>query len=349
MTNGASPEAGTRGGPALSPQRLGTTGPTITRLGLGSWIMGGGDWEASWGSHDEAVAIATIHRAVERGISWIDTAPVYGLGRAEEIVGRAVRALPENDRPLIFTKCGLVWEARGPAREVLAPDSIRRECDASLQRLGVDRLDLLQIHWPARDGTAVEESWGAMADLVDGGKVRWIGVSNYDPAMLSACEQIRHVDSLQPALSLIQRDAAEELLPWCEEHGTGVIAYSPLASGLLAGHFPAERLATLAADDWRRDDDRFSPGAITAAQRLVERLRPIAERHQASIREVALAWVLAWPSVTGVIVGARDPAQVDGWVGASRITLTAEDLDEVARAIENSGAGSGPTRPPAPR
>ena len=324
---------------------LGRTELEITRVGLGAWAIGGGEWQGGWGPQDDDDSIAAIRHAVERGVNWIDTAPAYGLGRAEEVVGRAVAGIREPDRPLVFTKCGLVWkEGERSVSNSLAPESIRRECDDSLRRLGVDVIDLLQAHWPTWDDTPIEESWATMAALVDEGKVRFIGLSNFSAEDLAACEAIRHVDTYQPQLNLIVRDAADAL-DWCAANGTGVIVYSPMRSGLLTGRFSAERVASLPVDDWRATDDDFNEPKLSANLALVDALRPVAERLDASLPELAIAWTLAWPGVTGAIVGARTPEQVDGWIGAGEVVLTDKELDEIGNAIVDTGAGAGPSRP----
>jgi aryl-alcohol dehydrogenase-like predicted oxidoreductase len=324
----------------------------ITRLGFGAWAIGGGGWAFGWGPQDDADSIAAMRHAVARGVNWIDTAAVYGLGHSEELVGRLLRELPPADRPLVFTKCGLVWDERNPmadARRVLRPESIRREADASLRRLGVERIDLYQFHWPDASGIPIEDSWGAMIRLVDAGKVRAIGVSNFDVALLTRCEAVRHVDSLQPPFSLIKRSVAAAEIPWSAEHDTGVIAYSPMQSGLLTDTFTAPRVDALAADDWRRRGVEFQHGNLERNLALRDALRPIAERHGTTVAAVAVAWTIAWPGVTGAIVGARSPAQVDGWIAAGTLTLTPIDLDEIAAGIGRTGAGAGPARPEAPR
>jgi aryl-alcohol dehydrogenase-like predicted oxidoreductase len=327
---------------------LGTTGLQVTRLGLGAWAIGGGDWQGGWGPQDDEDSIATIHHAVELGISWIDTAPAYGLGRAEEVVGEAVRRLPEADRPLVFTKCGLVWQpGERTISNTLAPEAIRAECEDSLRRLGVEALDLLQAHWPTWDDTPLEESWATMAALVDEGKARAIGLSNFTLEDLQACEQIRHVDTYQPEVNMIVRDATETVA-WCAQNQTGVIVYSPMRSGLLSGRFSAERVASLPDDDWRKGADDFQEPKLSANLALVERLGPIVERLETTLPELSIAWALAWPGVTGAIVGARTPAQVDGWIGAADLVLGPDDLDEIATAIEETGAGDGPGRPRRP-
>jgi len=325
---------------------FGQTGLSITRVGLGAWAIGGGEWQGGWGPQDDDASIAAIHHAVENGVSWIDTAAAYGLGRAEEVVGRAVRELPDADRPLVFTKCGLVWEQGGTTvSNVLAPESIRRECEDSLRRLGTETIDLYQIHWPTHDGTPIEESWATMASLVDEGKVRLIGVSNFEVDLLEQCESIRHVDTFQPQLSMLVREAMGSTLPWCEQHGTGVIVYSPMGSGLLTGAFTRERAEALPDDDWRQSHPEYQGDGLDRNLRLVELLRPIAERLGCTLPELAVAWTLRVPGVTAAIVGARSPEQVDGWIGAADVTLDDDALDEIAQALVETGAGSGPTHP----
>ena len=331
------------------PQRpLGSSGVLITVIGFGAWAIGGGGWAFGWGPQDDAVSIATMRHALEREINWIDTAAVYGLGRSEQVVGQLLRQLPASERPLVFTKCGLVWDERNrmaPPRRVLKPDSIRGECDASLRRLGVDRADLYQFHWPDETGTPIEESWGEMVRLVDEGKVRLAGVSNFDVQLLERCEAIRHVDSLQPPFSVIHREAAAREIPWCAAHRTGVICYSPMQSGLLTDAFSKEHVARLAADDWRRRSPDFQEPNLSRNLALRDALRPIAQRHRSTVSAVAVAWTIAWPGVTGAIVGARSPQQVDGWIDAATIKLTSADLEEIADAISRTGAGAGPTIP----
>jgi aryl-alcohol dehydrogenase-like predicted oxidoreductase len=331
----------------LATRALGRSGLRITTVGFGSWAVGGGGWAYGWGPQDDAESLATLRHALELGVNWIDTAAVYGLGHSEEVVGRLLREIPQPARPLVFTKCGLVWNDAQPMREprrLLSPDSIRRECEASLRRLGVERIDLYQFHWPDEAGTPVEESWAAMVQLVQEGKVRAIGVSNFDERLLVHCEAIGHVDSLQPPFSLINRAAAENEIPWCASHGTGVICYSPMQSGLLTDSFTVDRVASLAADDWRRRAPEFQEPRLRRNLLLRDALVPIAKRHESSVSSIAIAWTLAWPGVTGAIVGARSPKQVDGWIDAASICLTPRDLDDIAAAIRRTGAGSGPTQ-----
>jgi aryl-alcohol dehydrogenase-like predicted oxidoreductase len=319
----------------------------ITRAGFGAWAIGGGGWAFAWGDQDDADSVAAIRHAVESGINWVDTAAVYGLGHSEEVVARALRDLPEADRPYVFTKGGLVWDetdrSRAP-RRVGSPASLRREVGASLRRLGVERIDLYQMHWPAEDGTPLEEYWQAFADLRSEGKIRAAGLSNHNPAQLEVAERIGHVDSLQPRFSLIHRAAAADVIPWCAGHETGVIAYSPMASGLLTGAFTAERAASLDAGDWRSRSADFTGQGLTRNLALAEGLRPVADRHGVSVGAVAVAWTLAFPGVRA-IVGARSPAQVDGWLPAASLSLDDKDLAEVAAAVSGSGAGSGPVLP----
>jgi aryl-alcohol dehydrogenase-like predicted oxidoreductase len=332
----------------LTTRRLGSTELTITTVGFGAWAVGGGGWAYGWGPQDDEQSIATIRHAIERGINWVDTAAVYGLGHSEEVVRRALAGIGERDRPYVFTKCGMVWDESDPMaepRRVLHPDSIRRECELSLRRLGVERIDLYQFHWPDDAGTPIEESWEAMGRLIEEGKVRAAGVSNFDVALLERCEAIRHVDSLQPPFSLIRRDAAEAEIPWCAEHETGVIAYSPMQSGLLTERFTAERVRRFPSDDWRRGSREFQSPNLERNLGLRDALRPIAARLGASVAEVAVAWTLAWPGVTGAIVGARSPEQVDGWIGAGALDLGDADLDEIADAVRAGGAGRGPASP----
>ncbi|MFF4413429.1 aldo/keto reductase [Streptosporangium sp. NPDC001559] len=341
---------------------LGSTGMNVSRLGFGSWAVAGPGWHFGWGATDDAESIAAIRRAVTSGVNWIDTAAVYGLGHSEELVGRAVAGLPEADRPYLFTKVGLVWDPENPQAaplRIMKPASVRREVEDSLRRLGVDHIDLYQVHWPdtgesleftgdgsgavSPNATPLEEYWQVMADLKAEGKVRAIGLSNHSPEQLQAAEEIAHVDVVQPPFSAINRSAAAEVA-WAHAHGTGVIVYSPLQSGLLTGTFSAERVASLPADDWRRAHRDFTTG-LPANLRLADALRPVAARHGVTVAEVAIAWTLAWPGITGAIVGARTAAQVDGWIAADAVRLTPADLEEIAVAITTSGAGVGQARP----
>lgn len=321
-------------------RQLGDDGPIISVLGFGAWAAGG-PWQHGWGAQDDDDSVAAIRAAVDAGVTWVDTAPAYGWGHSETIVGRA---LAGRDDVLVFTKCGIVPPASGslddPAVRTLAPDSIRAECEASLRRLGRDHIDLYQFHWPHPDDTvAVEDSWAVMCELVDAGTVRWIGVSNFDVGLLERCEAVRHVQSCQPPFSLVRRGAADDVLPWCATHGTGTIVYSPMQAGLLSGAFDTARRDALAPDDWRRRNEWFGDPQFTRVLQLVDALRPIAAEADCSVAELALAWVLAEPGVTGAIVGARSPAQVtgpDGWIGAGTVVCSpalAADLRTLAEEI----------------
>jgi aryl-alcohol dehydrogenase-like predicted oxidoreductase len=333
---------------SLTTRPLGTSGMNITTVGFGAWAIGGGGWAYGWGPQDDSASIAAIRHAVERGINWIDTAAIYGLGHSEEVVGQAVRQIPMDDRPYIFTKGGMVPDTSRPYDEPvrnLQPASIRREIESSLQRLALDRIDLYQFHWPDQTGTAVEDSWAEMVSLRDEGKVRAIGVANFDVALLDRAEALEHVDSLQPPFSLIRRDSAANVIPWADAHGTGVIVYSPMQSGILTDAFSAGRVAAMAADDWRRHSPYFQEPRLSRNLALRDALRPVAERHGTTASAVAIAWTLAWPGVTGAIVGARSPQQIDGWIDAGRMALTPDDLVEIANAIDTTGAGTGPLHP----
>jgi aryl-alcohol dehydrogenase-like predicted oxidoreductase len=333
----------------LPTRPLGTTDINITPVGFGAWAAGGGGWAYGWGPQDDDQSIAAMTRALELGVNWIDTAAVYGLGHSEEVVGRLIRKLTGADRPYVFTKCGLIGDPNDPmkdARRILTPASIRRECEASLRRLGVEQIDLYQIHRPDEEtGTPPEESWRMMVQLQTEGKVRAIGVSNFDASLLRKIDAVHHVDSLQPPFSLIRRESAAAEIPWCRANRTGVIVYSPMQTGILTDSFSAERVKKMAADDWRPRSPNFQTPKLERNIALRDALIPVARRHNTTVSSVAIAWTLAWPGVTGAIVGARSADQVDGWIGAATLTLTAEDLDDIALAIEGTNAGSGPTRP----
>jgi aryl-alcohol dehydrogenase-like predicted oxidoreductase len=326
---------------------FGTTGMRITRVGFGAWAIGGAGWAFSWGRQDDADSISAIRHAIEQGVNWIDTAAVYGLGHSEEVVARALGEIPVGERPYVFTKCGLVWDERdrmAPPRRVGRPDSIRREIEGSLRRLKRDQVDLYQMHWPAEDGTPLEEYWQALLDLKKAGKARAVGLSNHNVEQLERAEAIGHVDTLQPPFSMIHREFAGAELPWCRDHHTGVIVYSPMQSGLLTGTFTAERAARLGPDDWRSRSPDFQGDQLRRNLALADALRPIADRHRTTVAAIAVAWTLAWPGVTGAIVGARRPDQVDGWIAAGSLVLTPDDLDDIAVAIGKTGAGTGPAR-----
>lgn len=316
--------------PAL--RTFGTTGMEISAVGFGAWAVGGGGWSFGWGSQDDDASVTAMRYAVDSGINWIDTAAVYGLGHSEEVVGRAVRAIPEADRPFVFTKCGLIWDPVAPmadAQRRLDPDSIPRECDDSLRRLGVDTIDLFQFHWPDETGIAVEDSWAAMLGLIDAGKIRFAGVSNFDVPRLERCEAVGHVASLQPPLSLIDQRSVVDDIPWAHAHGTGVIVYSPMQSGLLTDSMSRERIARMDDDDWRKTAPGFTDPVVGAVLAFRDALRPIAERLGTSVASLAIAWTLSVPGVTAAIVGGRSPEQVDGWIDAGSLELDPSTLAEV--------------------
>jgi len=334
--------------PSLPTRRFGRTDMDITRVGFGAWAIGGGGWAAGWGDQDDSASIAAIRHAVECGINWIDTAAVYGLGHSEKVVREALSVFSEADRPYVFTKCGMVWDNENPTampQRIGERNSLRWQVDASLKRLGVERIDLMQMHWPANDGTPVEDYWQTLLDLKAEGKLRAIGLSNHNPEQLQAAEGVGHVDTLQPPFSAIRRDFAGAELPWCRTHETGVIVYSPMQSGLLTGRFSAERVRSLPDDDWRKNSPRFNGEQLEQNLAFADALKPVAERHDTGIATVAIAWTLAWPGVSGAIVGARGPEQVDGWIDAATVELTSEDMDKIAAAIERTGAGAGPAKP----
>ncbi|NJC69231.1 aldo/keto reductase [Planosporangium thailandense] len=319
----------------------------ITRVGFGAFAVGGPKWSYGWGAQDDEASIASIRRAVELGVNWIDTAAVYGHGHSEQVVAHALKGLPEQDRPYIFTKGGLVWgdDWSAPEAKVGRPDSLRAELEASLRRLEVDCVDLYQMHWPAEDGTPVEEYWQTLLDLKQEGKARAVGLSNHSPDQLDAAEKLGHVDSLQPPFSAIERGAAADVLPWRADHGTGVIVYSPMQSGLLTGSFSPDRVRSLPADDWRARHPDFTGERLERNLALASALSEVGNGLGVSAGVVAIAWTLAFPGVSGAIVGARSAQQVDGWIAAASLELTGEQLDTIAEAIVRSGAGSGPVRP----
>ncbi|HEY2055899.1 MAG TPA: aldo/keto reductase [Solirubrobacterales bacterium] len=302
--------------------------PVLSRVGLGAWAFGG----VGWGPQDDRDSAATIRHAVACGIGWIDTAAVYGNGHAERIVGEAVAGLPADERPLLFTKAGvLVDPDTGGTYRDLSPASVRAECERSLDRLGVERIDLYQLHWPVEEVEVVEAAWSTLGELREEGKIRWAGVSNFDRDLMERCDRIRSLDAAQMPLSLLEDKFVRAELPWLAEHRVATIVYSPLESGLLSGRFSLERLAALPEDDWRRRRPRFQSPQVERALDLVELLRPIADELGASIAELAIAWTTHFDGVAGAIVGARAPAQVDGWIGAAQLDL---DNDVLARIAE---------------
>jgi aryl-alcohol dehydrogenase-like predicted oxidoreductase len=312
----------------MKTKQLGKSDLFITPVGFGSWAIGGAGWQFGWGKQSDEDSVAAIHRALELGVNWIDTAAVYGLGHSEEIVTQALATWP-GPRPYVFTKCGLRWDERGQTRRVLSAGSIRRECEDSLRRLKVEAIDLYQIHWPVADTRELEEGWSTMAQLQHEGKARWIGVSNFDVPQMTRALAIAPITSLQPRYSLVHNEADWDVLPFCKLEGIGSIVYSPMASGLLTGAMTRERVSKLPEDDWRKHDPDFNEPRFSEHLALVERLGLIGERHSCSPGAVAIAWTLRNPAVTAAIVGARRPDQVDDMVAAAGVHLTQSDVREI--------------------
>jgi aryl-alcohol dehydrogenase-like predicted oxidoreductase len=310
----------------METKRLGTSDLLITPIGFGAWAIGGPGWEFAWGDQDDSDSIAAIREAVDAGVNWIDTAAVYGLGHSEEVVARALLGM--RNRPYVFTKCGMVWDEHREIGHHLQADSIRRECEASLRRLRVEAIDLYQVHWPDPEEN-VEEGWATLAALREEGKVRHIGVSNFNVAQMQRAQAIAPITSLQPRYSLLHREVEPEILPFCAREGIGVIAYSPLASGLLSGAMSRERVAGLPADDWRKGHSDFQEPRLSRTLRLVSLLRTLGKRRGYTPAEVAVAWVLHNPAVTGAIVGARRPGQVRGVAGAAELRLCPREVAEI--------------------
>ena len=311
----------------MNTKKLGNSDLMITPIGFGAWAVGG-PWQFGWGEQSDRDSIAAIHRALELGINWIDTAAVYGLGHSEEVVAKALRDW-NGKRPYVFTKCGMIWSETREVGYSLRAESIRRECEASLRRLSVDVIDLYQIHWPADDLAETAEGWAAMAELQQRGKVRWIGVSNFSLQELQKAKDIAPITSLQPPYSLIRRDIEKDLLPFCQRENIGVIVYSPMGSGLLTGAMTRDRIAKLPADDWRTASLDFQEPKLSKNLSLVERLRVVGAPHGKSPAEVAIAWTLQHPAVTGAIVGARNAKQVDGIIGGGTFHLTPDEIKEI--------------------
>jgi aryl-alcohol dehydrogenase-like predicted oxidoreductase len=313
----------------MNKKKLGNSELEITPIGLGAWAIGGGNWEFGWGPQDDNDSIAAIHAALDSGINWIDTAAVYGLGRSEEVVARAVQGRPQ--RPYIFTKCGLVWDERRKVGNSLEASSIRHECEASLRRLKADTIDLYQIHWPIPSAD-IEEACTELAKLKEEGKIRYIGVSNFDVSQMRRALRIVPVTSLQPPYSLLARQVEDDILPFTARNNIGVIAYSPMASGLLTGKMTRQRVSAFPADDWRKRNRNFQEPQLSRNLRLVELLRDIGLRHGLTPGEIAIAWVLNNPAVTAAIVGVRKPQQVPEIIGAGDFQLSEEEMAEIAQA-----------------
>jgi aryl-alcohol dehydrogenase-like predicted oxidoreductase len=322
----------------METRRLGNSDLNITPVGYGAWAIGGGGWQFAWGAQNDDDSIAAIHRALEMGVNWIDTAGVYGLGHSEEVVSRALKTWP-GAKPYIFTKCGLRWDAQGNIQKILHADSICREVEDSLRRLAVDTIDLYQIHWPPEpDSPELEEGWSILDALKRQGKVRWIGVSNFDVKQMRRAQGIAPIISVQPPYSLINRGAENDILPYCLKEGIGVIVYSPMASGLLTGTMTRERATRLPKDDWRSSDPEFREPRLSLNLALVERLRGIGKRHGYSPGEVAIAWTLRNADVTGAIVGARNARQVEGVMRAGEFRLNDKEVSEIEEFFEETAA-----------
>jgi aryl-alcohol dehydrogenase-like predicted oxidoreductase len=319
----------------LQTVKFGKTGMEITPVGFGSWAIGGSGWAAAWGPQDDEEAVGAIRRAVEVGINWIDTAAVYGLGHSEELVAQALKNVPEADRPYVFTKCSLVWDENANISNVLKKESVKRECEDSLRRLQTDIIDLYQIHWPNPEGD-IEEGWTAMAELKEEGKVRHIGVSNFDVSQMERANAIAPVETLQPPYNMLNRRVEDEILPYCAESDIGVIVYSPMRSGLLTGKMTRERVANLPSDDWRRNSEDFQEPRLSRNLELVALLEEIGGSHGKSPAEVAIVWTLRHPAVTAAIVGGRRPDQVDGIIGAAEFRLSEEEVDRIETFLDES-------------
>jgi aryl-alcohol dehydrogenase-like predicted oxidoreductase len=312
----------------VQTRKLGNSDLEITPIGIGAWAMGGSGWAFAWGEQDDNASIEAIRAGLDAGLNWIDTAAVYGLGNSEEIVARAVK--DRGEKPYIFTKCARIWGADRQIRKSLKADSIRRECEASLRRLGVDVIDLYQVHWPEPD-EEVEEGWETMARLKEEGKVRWIGVSNFNVEQMKRAQAIAPITSLQPPYSLIRREIEDDILPFAEQQNIGVIAYSPMGSGLLTGAMTRERVANLPDDDWRRRSPHFQEPMLSRNLSLAEKLKTIAARHGRTAGEAAIAWVLRNPVVTGAIAGVRNAEQVKGVTGALSFSLSSDEINEIEK------------------
>ncbi|WP_138505937.1 aldo/keto reductase [Nostoc sp. PA-18-2419] len=317
----------------MQTKQLGNSELHITPIGFGAWAIGGGGWTFGWGEQDDQESIAAINHALDLGINWIDTAAVYGLGHSEEVVAKALKG--RSDRPYIFTKCSMIWDEKGKIGNSLKADSLRQEVEASLRRLNIESIDLYQIHWPNPD-SEVEEGWTTLAKLKDEGKVRYIGVSNFNVQQLQRAQKIAPVTSLQPPYSLVKPDVENEILPFCKENNIGVIVYSPMQSGLLTGKMTPERVADFPDDDWRKNNKEFQEPRLSRNLKLVEVLQHIGEKHGRSPGEVAIAWTLNNPALTAAIVGGRNPKQVEGIIGAGEFRLNQQELDEIETFIHEN-------------
>lgn len=315
----------------MRTRQLGNTDLEITPLGLGTWAIGGGNWQFGWGPQDDEASIATIHRALDLGINWIDTAAVYGLGHSEEIVAKALQG--RSTRPYVFTKGSRVWNDKGEITSSLKGQSLRREVENSLRRLQTDVIDLYQLHWPNPDED-IEEAWRTLAKLQKEGKLRYIGVSNFNVQQMRRAQKIAPIASLQPPYSLVHPEVEKDILPYCQEQNIGVIVYSPMTSGLLTGAMSAERVANMPENDWRKRDPEFQEPRLSRNLQLVNLLQEIGYPHGRSVGEVAIAWVLHNPAVTGAIVGGRKPQQIDEIIGAAEFRLAESELAQIEKFLQ---------------
>jgi aryl-alcohol dehydrogenase-like predicted oxidoreductase len=313
----------------MKTRKLGFSDLNLTTIGLGAWAIGG-PWQFGWGPQDDQDSIATINEAIDNGINWIDTAPIYGHGHSEIILGKAIKGL--SQKPVIATKCGLVWDEKNERIPRLNPKSVRQECEQSLKRLGVDAIDLYQIHWPSSTEEAVD-GWGEIARLIKDGKVRFAGVSNFSIEQMEKCQQIHPIASLQPPYSMLIRDIEKDLMPFCKKNNIGIVAYSPMARGLLTGKFSREHLKTLAPDDHRRKNNLFTEPAFSKNLEFVERIKPIAQRNGKTSAQLAIAWVLRRDEITSAIVGARKPGQISETAKAGDWSLSRQDIAEIENII----------------
>jgi len=317
----------------MQTRQFGNSDMQITPLGLGTWAIGGGGWAFGWGPQDDEASIATIHRAIDLGINWIDTAAVYGLGHSEEIVAKALKG--RSDRPYVFTKGSRVWNDQGEITSSLKEQSLRREVENSLRRLEVDTIDLYQLHWPNPDPD-IEEGWSTLAKLKSEGKLRYIGVSNFSVEQMERARKIAPITSLQAPYSLIKRDVERDILPYCQEHNIGVIVYSPMMSGLLSGKMTRERIDNFPEDDWRQRNEEFQEPRLSRNLKLASLLQDIGYPYNRTTAEVAIAWTLRHPAVTGAIVGGRRPEQVEEIIGAAEFRLSESELEQIEKFLQEN-------------
>jgi len=317
----------------MQTRQFGNSDMQITPLGLGTWAIGGGGWAFGWGPQDDEASIATIHRAIDLGINWIDTAAVYGLGHSEEIVAKALKG--RSDRPYVFTKGSRVWNDQGEITSSLKEQSLRREVENSLRRLEVDTIDLYQLHWP-NPHPDIEEGWSTLAKLKSEGKLRYIGVSNFSVEQMERARKIAPITSLQAPYSLIKRDIERDILPYCQEHNIGVIVYSPMMSGLLSGKMTRERIDNFPEDDWRKRNEEFQEPRLSRNLKLASLLQDIGYPYNRTTAEVAIAWTLRHPAVTGAIVGGRRPEQVEEIIGAAEFRLSESELEQIEKFLQEN-------------